>query len=272
LALVITQFGLRHMAPADGVLVSVPTATALFWTLSPFAVDFRGWHMLAAAIFAVVGLFFPAAVTLLTYEANQRMGPTVAGAIGGTAPLFAAGAAMLVLGERLAPLAAISMLAVVGGVVTLSWQPNRQPGSWPPQLLLLPLAAAILRGLAQAGIKMGLQIWPSAFAASLIGYSVSVASAAVGGIVWRSRTCPSFTLRGILWFALVGVCNAAAVLSMYTALNIGTVTTVAPTVATYPLFSLLLSALMLPDQRMTARSAIGTVLTVAGVAGLLLGS
>jgi uncharacterized membrane protein len=134
------------------------------------------------------------------------------------------------------------------------------------------LAAAILRGLAQAGIKMGLQIWPSAFAASLIGYSVSVASAAVGGIVWRSRTCPSFTLRGILWFALVGVCNAAAVLSMYTALNIGTVTTVAPTVATYPLFSLLLSALMLPDQRMTARSAIGTVLTVAGVAGLLLGS
>src|SRR5436190_1683027 len=82
LALVITQFGLRHAVAADGVLVSIPVTAVLFWALSPFVLDFSIWQWSAAAIFALVGLFFPAAVTLLTYEANQRIGPTITGALG----------------------------------------------------------------------------------------------------------------------------------------------------------------------------------------------
>jgi drug/metabolite transporter (DMT)-like permease len=132
LALVVTQFGLRHMAAADGVLVSIPTTTAVFWALSPFILDLAGWQAPAAAIFALVGLFYPAVVTLLTYEANQRMGPTITGTIGGTAPLFAAVAAVLFLGERLTLVAAAATLAVVAGIAVLSWPSRTRAVDGPP--------------------------------------------------------------------------------------------------------------------------------------------
>ena len=269
LGLVVTQFGLRHIAAADGALVSIPAATALFWVLSPFHLDLGGWQLHAAAIFALVGLFFPAAVTLLTFEANQRMGPAVAGAIGGTTPLFAAAAAVLFLGERLTPLMAVATLAVVAGIATLSWQPKTS-GRWPARLLLLPLTVAALRGLAQAVTKVGLALWPSALAASLIGYSVSVVTVLVGARLRRGRVRPSCNVKGVLWFALVGLCNGAGVLATYAALNVGTVTIVAPLVATYPMWALLLGALMLPGQPVTAQNALGSALTVSGVVGLLL--
>ena len=42
--------------------------------------------------------------------------------------------------------------------------------------LLWPVSGAVVRGLAQVGVKAGLLLWPSAFAASLIGYVVSSAT------------------------------------------------------------------------------------------------
>ena len=74
-ALVTTHSGLKHMDALAGARVSIPTATLLFWLGAPF-VDWTAWHWAAAGIYALVGLFFPAAVTLLTFEANRRLGPT----------------------------------------------------------------------------------------------------------------------------------------------------------------------------------------------------
>lgn len=270
LALVITQFGLRHVRAADGALVSIPTMTVLFWMLSPFILDFQSWQVAAIVLFAVVGLFFPAAVTLLTYESNQRMGPTITGTLGSTAPLFAVAAAMLFLGERLTLQSAVATISIVTGIATFSWPTKTGPLKWPAHFLLLPLAAAALRGLAQAITKFGLAIWPSPFAASLIGYSVSVVSIAVDARFRRRITRPELNARGAIWFVVVGACNGAAVFSLYAALSLEAVTIVAPTVATYPIFTLLFGALLLPGQRLTVRTTAGTLLTVTGVIILLL--
>jgi drug/metabolite transporter (DMT)-like permease len=56
---------------------------------------------------------------------------------------------------------------------------------------------------------------------------------------------------------------------MYVALSKGQVSMVSPIVATYPLFTLALSMLILRHDRVTPRLAAGAVLTVAGVAVLL---
>lgn len=270
LALVLTQFGLRHMQAADGAMISIPMVAALFWILSPFNVDLTEWNAMAIAIFAMVGLFFPAAVTLLTYEANLRMGPTIAGTVGSTTPLFAGCIAIFFLDERVTLITACATLVVVAGIATLSWQSRSSGRRWPARLLLLPLAAAVLRGLAQAMTKMGLAIWPSAFVAGLIGYSMSIASVAVNARLWRVVRQPRFNTKGVGWFILVGLCNGASVLSMYAALNLDDVTFVAPIIATYPISALLFAALILPDQRITLKSAAGTILTVSGVVGLVL--
>jgi drug/metabolite transporter (DMT)-like permease len=99
-AFVFTQFALKTMPPWLGAAFSVPTSTLLFWCLGAFLVDPAKADMGAAALFAGVGLFFPATVTLLNFESNRLMGANVAGAMSGLAPIFAVLLALVLLARR----------------------------------------------------------------------------------------------------------------------------------------------------------------------------
>ena len=78
-------------------------------------------------------------------------------------------------------------------------------------------------------------------------------------------------LRGRLWFVGTGLCNGMAVLLMYAALARGPVALVSPLVATYPLVTVALSALVLGRSAGGLRLPFAVALTVAGVALLLAG-
>jgi len=270
LALVLAQVGLRHMPPLAGGAVSVPTATALFWLAAPFAIDVAAIDGGAVTIFAAVGLLFPAAVTVLTFAANRHMGPTVAGALGNLTPLFAVLGAFIVLGER-PGLAQLGGLAViVAGVFLLSWPSGASATSgWPLWALLLPLAAAAIRGAIQPAVKVGLALWPAPFAAGLVGYSVS--SLVLLAVAARAGALGRVTRQGAVVFAGVGLCNGLAVLLLYIALNGGPVSLVSPLVATYPLFTLVLGAIAIRAAPLGPRAIAGVVLSVAGVMLLLAG-
>lgn len=264
LALVTGRVGLRTLDARSGAAISIPVATLLFVVAAPFALRVDDFHLGAALLFAGVGLFFPALVTLLTFRANQALGPTVTGAVSGTAPLFALLAAGLFLDERIAAQAALATLAVVVGVGLLSYQRGAaRPGvaGW---ALWWPVAGAVLRGLAQVGVKAGLLLWPSAFAASLIGYLVS--SATVIGINQRGRHLrPKATKRSMAWFAVTGLLNGSAVLLMYAALSLAPVSLVAPVVASYPLVTALVSAMVLREETLTLRVVAGASVIVAAM-------
>ena len=75
LALVLTQFGLRTLAPLTGASISVPTTAVMVAAISTVFVDFAQWHGRSALLFALVGVFFPVAVTLLTFASNRHLGP-----------------------------------------------------------------------------------------------------------------------------------------------------------------------------------------------------
>ncbi len=271
LALVLTQFGLRHMPPGLGALVSIPTSAGLLWLLSPLLLDGQGWNLTAVAIFAGVGVFFPAAVTLLTFEANRRMGPGAAGALGNLAPLFAILLAALLFGEIPRPLQGIGIAIILVGVGVLSLDRRWLDASWPYRAAALPIGAAAIRGLIQPLAKLGLALWPSPFAAVLVGYTVSAAVIA-SVIILRTRSWPmGLTRSGVLWFACVGICNGGAVLALYAALARGSVILVSPLVATYPLVALALTALVLRNAGIGARLVLGVAMTVLGVA-LLIGA
>jgi drug/metabolite transporter (DMT)-like permease len=267
-ALVTTHTGLRHMDALSGARVSIPVATLLFWLAAPVR-DLSGWQIEAAVIFAVVGVFFPAAVTLLTFAANQRLGPAVAGAIGGTAPLFAVLGAAVFLGEALGIREVIATGIIVLGCALLSSPDGTAAGGRPQGALWLPWTSAVLRAAAQLLSKGGLALWANPFAAVLIGYSVSAAVVWGAPLLAPQRKGFAATRQGVAWFAATGVLNGGAVLSMYYALSTGPVYIVSPIVATYPLFTLALSALVL---RLRMRPALlaGVALTVAGLAALLM--
>lgn len=269
LALVLTQMGLQELSPLRGACVSVPTTAVMFLALSPFALDLATFDAMSALLFLLCGLAFPAAVTLLTFEANRRIGLHLTGSLGNLTPLFAIAVAFFVLDEapRLGQLAGIAI--ILTGVALLIGAPRASPAGAIGWGLALPFAAALIRGVIQPVVKLGLETWPSPFAAALIGYLASAAVILSVGAVYEGRSLASFEGRRWMLFLAVGACNGLAVLAMYAALTRGSVTVVAPLLACYPLATLAFSWLLLGKAGITWGASVGVGLAVAGVAVLL---
>lgn len=268
IAHVTARVGLRTVDARSGAAISVPTATILFIAATPFVLDTTGFDWRAALLFAAVGLIFPATVTLLTFRANELLGPTVTSAVSGTAPLFALAGASLFLGERVPAQAAVAAFGVVVGVALLSWrrEDTRQGfGGW---ALLWPLSGALVRALAQTGVKAGLLIWANAFAAGLIGYLLS-SVVLIGANRLRRGERPKLSRRDLAWFAATGVLNGGAVLLMYYALSMAPVWVVAPIIASSPLLTALISAVVLHDDKLSLRAAVGAGVTIVAIIWLM---
>jgi drug/metabolite transporter (DMT)-like permease len=172
---------------------------------------------------------------------------------------------MVLLREMPHPFQAIGIAAIVIGAVTLSIDRRWHGMSWSYWALALPIGIAAIRGMTQPITKLGLAIWPSPFAATLICYTMS---SIVVAIVARSRPSGSpsrYHRAGLLWFGCVGTCNSVGVLTLYAALARGPVLLVSPLVATYPLVTLTFTAICLRTARIGALVVIGVTTTVVGV-------
>lgn len=271
LALVLTRFGLDSLPPLSGASISIPTTALLFVGTAPFTVDIGHWHAGAVALFALAGIFFPVAVTLLTFASNRRLGPTLTGAFGNLTPLFATGLAVVLVGNVPTPMQWFGIAAIVAGVIGLFLDGPTAARTWPLWALLLPIGAALMRGLVQPLVKLGLASWPNPFAAATIGY---VISAVVVVALRNARRADSrrYSGAGVLWFAGVGICNGGAVLAMYAALTQGPVWLVASLVATYPLAVLLLERAILGRFPMLRSAGVIGVGAIVGGVVLLVAS
>lgn len=302
LGVALAPFALRHLSPVRAGSISVPCTMVLFWLLAPLLLDTSGADGRAILLFASVGAFFPAMVTLLSFTSNRLMGPQASAVIGNLTPLFAVLVAVLALGEVPRPGQLAGIMVIMSGVsaITLNRRaqssamartaagaqgepagrlPTFGAGGWPLWALLLPLAGAMIRGGAQAVTKIGLIWWPSPYAATLANYTLSaivllsVASASRSLAPVPSRPAPGApSLWRILpWLAAMGASNGLSVLATYAALEHGTVVVVAPLVATFPLFTLVLAAVLPGGFRLGPWAILGVGATVAGVALLLTG-
>lgn len=268
LGLVLTQSGLRTLTPADGACIAVPTTAVMFLTISPWTIDTGEWNRTGFIVFFAAGIFFPAVVTLLNFVANKRIGPNLTGALGNLSPAFAVALAVLVLGETPSIAQYIAIVTICAGVALLfagSGFGAQPVATW---LLLLPIAAACIRGLVQPAVKFGLLSWPNPFVAVTIGYCVSALVIALFAY-YRGIKPWALERSGTLWFCLIGVVNGMAVLLLFAALARGPVTIVAPIVACYPVITMLLNRILLRDRALTPIIGIGVFVTVAGVVLLL---
>ena len=268
---VTAQFGLRTVEPLSGAAISIPSFTLLFLLASPLLLAGEPVIWSAFPIFVAIGLVFPAMLTLLTFASNSALGPVVTSTLGNLAPLFAVALAVVLLHEPLhAPQFAGLVIAVAGAVIITVTRP-RDLGHWRSWALLLPLASALLRGVVPPIVKLGLEIWPSALWACLIGYVTSSFVVLIVQRVRKGTFVAEAPWPGRFWFALTGICNGLSLLTQFAALRHGPITLVTPIAAIYPLVTVLLSAMVLQHVRITPRIVAGTALTVAGVALVLVG-
>jgi drug/metabolite transporter (DMT)-like permease len=267
----LTQFGLRTVHPLSGAAISIPSFTLCFILISPFLLRGETIVWAAVPIFAVVGLVFPAAVTLLSFASNRSLGPVVTSALGNLAPLFSVALAIAILHEPLRFVQLVGLVTAVLGVFIITVTRTADMRDWRTWALLLPLTAALLRGIIPPFIKIGLEIWPSPIAAGLTGYIFSTITVLVVERVRNGHFIVRGPLSGRLWFAVTGICNGIGTLLLYAAVGAGPVTLVAPLIATYPLVTMGVGALVLANVRITARLVVGSVLAVCGVVLILIG-
>jgi drug/metabolite transporter (DMT)-like permease len=269
LSLVLTQIGLRYLPPLRGACISVPSTALAYLILATVLFDTSGFRPGSAALFALAGCLFPAAVTVLTFEGNRRLGPAITGALGNLTPLFAVLIALMLLGEVPSSGQLAGMGVILSGVLLIIGAPRDMPHAafgWAIALLLL---AAFIRGLVQPVVKLGLEGWPSPFVATVVGYVISASIILLVGAMREGSAILPFNNRGWAWFVPVGLLNGASLLAMYAALAQGPVAVVAPLVACYPLATLVFSRLLLGSGGLTGSARLGVAITVAGVALLL---
>ncbi|MDE0460030.1 MAG: EamA family transporter [Chromatiales bacterium] len=132
-------------------------------------------------------------------------------------------------------------------------------------VLVFATLTAAIRGINQVIGKVGIDLLPNPFMAGFCSFGVSFVLLGVA-YRWRRGRWPGKLPRpGLVWFCITGLCVALGAGLLYTALLVGTVTVVAPIVATFPVFTLLVAA-ALGDERITGKVLAGVVLVVVGVA------
>lgn len=270
-ALVLTQIGLRHLSPLRGACISVPSSALAYIAISPFLLDLSTLDARGAMLFAASGCMFPAAVTLLTFEGNRRVGASITGAFGNFAPVFAVLMAVLLLGEipRLGQLGGLAV--ILAGVLLIIGAPRDMPHRFFGWAIFLLVFASFIRGLVQPVVKLGLAYWPNPFAASLIAYILSATVILSTGLAREGRAALLDPPPGWPWFVPIGLLNGLSVILIYAALMRGSVAVVAPLVACYPLATLVFSRIVLGAGGVGWRVALGVAITVVGVTLLLRG-
>jgi drug/metabolite transporter (DMT)-like permease len=224
------------------------------------------------AVFGLAGLLAPGASQILFTLAIRDAGSSRASVVVGTAPLFAATLAIVLLDEPFEwPLALGALLVVVAGVLLVG-EPVR-----PEQFRLVGIGFALAATLFFSsrdvlvrwyGEDAGLASGEAAAAALAAGWLVVLGWAVLGR---RARLTGALLRPALLRFAPAGVCFGLSYVLLFEAYYRSKVTVVSPLVATESLWAVLLSAILLRRSELVGpRLLLGAALVVAG--GALIGA
>ena len=260
---VLTMRSLSTMDSQSSSMFAMGVCVLIFWLLAPFLLKPEYFRNPGMWVFLVNGLVHPLFSMTLSFEAIRRMGATVSSTICATAPLFATAGAVLALDEHITLALLMGTMGTVAGIMVLSWK-RKGTHTWALSALFFPIGAAIIRAGNHIIGKFGLEMLPSPYFASLVSFTLSFIGAVA---IYRYRTgrLPlKLNRQGMGWSGLAGVCIAAGVLCMYTALHSGLVIVVSPIIASYPLFTLIIS-LVFRQEQLNLRILCGVILVLGGL-------
>ena len=148
------------------------------------------------------------------------------------------------------------------GIVLISWKPERQLPDFRTWHLLLPIGAAFL-----TGINHPIRRYVLTMANEPLFFSALMGTVSLGGFLIYFAVSPRS--QRLVWnrqaigpFLATGVCETTSILLIITAISMGRVVIVAPIAASYPVWSLILSAIFLRDVESVNGKVIAGILSV----------
>jgi len=222
-------------------------------------------------IFVAVGLFVPGVTRVLSFRGIRTLGSSVTSTIVNTTPMFSTVLAVLLLGERPAPLVLLGVALTVGGLVTVSWVGGKT--AYKKTELIYPFLCALLFSAKDITVRWGLAdgagqpILAAGIAAVTSTVQIFLITSWAHG---EKYSLPPAPVAG--WFVASGVFTGASFLFMYLAYSLERVSIVAPLINSYTVFVSVLTPFMARRiETVTPRKLAGAALVVAGIFAVSLG-
>lgn len=260
-ALVSARAGMRYSTPTTVTLVSILIQNLLLWSAIFVTGGMHAVPLAGVLLFTLVGIF-QLGVRLLAYTGVEKIGASRSAALQSVSPLVSAAIAITMLGEPTTLLIVLGTILVVIGIVLISWKPERQLAGFRAWHLLLPIGAAFL-----TGINHPIRRYVLTMANEPLFFSALMGAVSLGGFLVYLAASPQS--QRLVWnrqaigpFLGTGVCETTSILLIITAISMGRVVIVAPIAASYPVWSLILSAVFLRDVESINWKVIAGILSV----------
>lgn len=260
-ALVSARAGMRYSTPTTVTLVSILIQNLLLWSAIFVTGGMHAVPLAGVLLFSLVGLF-QLGVRLLAYTGVEKIGASRSAALQSVSPLFSAAIAITILGEPTTLLIILGTILVVIGIALISWKPERQVVGFRTWHLLLPIGAAFL-----TGINHPIRRYVLTMANEPLFFSALMGAVSLGGFLVYLVVSPQS--QRLVWnrqaigpFLGTGMCETTSILLIITAISMGRVVIVAPIAASYPVWSLILSAAVLRDVESINWKVIAGILSV----------
>jgi uncharacterized membrane protein len=266
---VLAHMGMRDSNPMTGAIVGamvqVVLLSGLVVVVPPARIDWA-----AIAFFVASGILASTLGRLFNYMSIERLGVPVSATIIGSSPLFSTLLAALFIGEEVTLTVLIGTLLVVAGIAVT--RRGESAGSkLMSSAILIPIAASAFYGASSVVRKIGLNILPEAALGAVVGAGASLISFGAYLILTQRTDMIRWNWSGGKYFILSGVVVSAGWLSMFTALASGKVSVVSALIGTNPLFSIVLSLILLGgSEDLDWRTGVGCLAIVSGAAVITL--
>ena len=260
---ILARKGMKDSNPMTGVIIgSLVQAILLAVLVIADPPDAFNWT--AVGLFIASGILASTLGRLFNFTSIDRLGVALAASIIGSSPLFSTLLAAVFLGEQIDAATLFGTILVVAGIAVA-----RSGGKVVKELrssvLVLPIASAVFYGASSVTRKAALNILPESAFGALVGAIASLTIYSTYLLVTRRTGELRVNWGGGRFWLANGVVVTLAWLSMFTALTNGKVSVVSSLGGTSPLFSVILSAILLKDsEELNSRIVAGSLAIVAG--------
>jgi drug/metabolite transporter (DMT)-like permease len=264
IAHIFVRRGLVNSNALTGSFISLGTSAAIFWLLALALVPLSTLRAPGVGYFIAAGVFAPAIGQTLGYVGMEKIGVARSAPILNTSPIFSSVFAVFILGEVWTRQNMLGTCLVILGIIVLS-SSKPAAGEWRKKDVIYPLLGAVAFGVSTTLRKSGLMTVPL----PLLAAAVTVGTAFVVLLliirVRGGRQALKFHRQSDGWMFGAALVNTGAILSFFSALNLGKVVRVEPLVACNPLLTILWAAIFLRQiERLSPRIIFGALVTVAG--------